>query len=84
MEIKSECPTCQHGVITELTPVEEAKIIKLLNGALKDTINNHGPITSNYVSSASKRMLGMLKNQVAMTIIANPVEKPGSKVDDDG
>lgn len=37
-----------------------------INGALKQTINSHGPITKQYISSATKRIYGALlvdKNQ---------------------
>jgi hypothetical protein len=32
-------------------------LIKKINGALKQTINAHGPITKEFISSASKRIL---------------------------
>jgi len=33
---------------------------KLINGALKQTINAHGPITKKHIGSATKRILGAL------------------------
>jgi hypothetical protein len=36
--------------------------LKRINGALKQTIHAHGPITLNYISSASKRIYGNLLN----------------------
>lgn len=34
---------------------------KLINGALKQTINAHGPITEKRIGSATKRILGALR-----------------------
>jgi hypothetical protein len=34
--------------------------IKKINGALRQTINAHGPITKEYITSASKRIYGSL------------------------
>lgn len=34
--------------------------IKKINGALKQSINAHGPITSQFINSASKRIYGSL------------------------
>ena len=34
--------------------------VKKINGALKQTINSHGPITAQYINSASKRIYGSL------------------------
>jgi hypothetical protein len=34
--------------------------IKRINGALKQTINAHGPITKDFIGSASKRIYGSL------------------------
>jgi hypothetical protein len=34
--------------------------IKKINGAVKQTINAHGPITTQYITSASKRIYGSL------------------------
>lgn len=58
-----------HDPIPELTDAEEKRLLKLINGALKDTINNHGPITKDYISSASKRIYGNMKHHVAHTFI---------------
>lgn len=40
---------------------EFSKLIKLINGALVASINDHGPITINNYSSTSKRILGQLQ-----------------------
>lgn len=34
--------------------------LKKINGGLKQSINAHGPITKNYIGSASKRIYGSL------------------------
>ena len=34
--------------------------VKKINGALKQCLNSHGPITKQYISSASKRIYGSL------------------------
>ena len=38
-----------------------------ISGALRQTINSHGPITLNYIGSATKRIYGML--------LSNPKDK---------
>jgi len=62
----------------QLTPEEEKKITNLINGGLKDTINVHGPITQDFVTSASKRVLGMLKGHTKIDVI-NPISTKKSK-----
>jgi len=34
-------------------------VLRKINGALKQTINTHGPITKNLIGSASKRIYGV-------------------------
>ena len=42
--------------------------IKKINGALKQCLNSHGPITKQYISSASKRIYGSLLLDEQLTI----------------
>ena len=39
---------------------EKSSTIRKINGALMQTINVHGPITKNFIGSASKRIYGNL------------------------
>lgn len=43
--------------------------LKKINGALRNTINVHGPITKFLISSASKRILGTLLENENKTLI---------------
>jgi hypothetical protein len=40
----------------------EAGFERAIAGALRDTIRTHGPITPEWVGSATKRILGNLRN----------------------
>jgi hypothetical protein len=44
--------------------------IRRINGALKQTINAHGPITKELIGSASKRIYGALLKEKNDTIIS--------------
>ena len=46
--------------------------IKKINGALKQAINAHGPITAQYINSASKRIYG--------SILADQNQRKKSKI----
>lgn len=37
---------------------------KLISGSLRSCIHSHGPITIDYIPSATKRVMGTLKNHV--------------------
>ncbi len=53
---------------------EKSLDIKRINGALKQTINAHGPITKDFIGSASKRIYGALlkeKNESFITKLLN-------------
>ncbi len=39
----------------------KSRLERSINGAIKNTIHSHGPITLNWISSASKRVIGTLK-----------------------
>lgn len=41
---------------------EHKKILKVVNGALKSSINAHGAITPYWIGSAGKRIMGALKS----------------------
>ena len=47
---------------TALEDDEHRKLLKVVNGALKSCIKAHGPITSYWIGSAGKRILGALKS----------------------
>lgn len=47
--------------ITKLKKVKQLET-KRISGALRQTINAHGPITLNYIGSATKRIYGVLLN----------------------
>lgn len=73
-EISSKKPNYEHiGEIiddyerTNLNIIRKLKvkrrfIANKVNGALKQTINAHGPITKNLIGSASKRIMGSLED----------------------
>jgi hypothetical protein len=42
--------------------IPEAQLNKIVCGALKSTINDHGPITKNMLGSAAKRVIGEIKS----------------------
>lgn len=44
-----------------LTPFDRATLERAVCGALKDTINAHGPITHATASSAAKRVISLVK-----------------------
>lgn len=46
----------------DLSDKEHKKLLKVVNGALKSCISAHGPITSAWIGSAGKRVLGALKS----------------------
>jgi hypothetical protein len=52
---------------------------KLINGALKQTINAHGPITKERIGSATKRILGALKRIKLTKDNINENPDPGLK-----
>lgn len=41
---------------------DKATFLPLINGALRSTIEAHGPITEDWIGSASKRIWGQFKN----------------------
>ena len=43
--------------------------VKKVNGALKQTINAHGPITKELIGSASKRIMGMVMLPTKKTLL---------------
>jgi hypothetical protein len=47
---------------TDLEDDEHRKLLKVVNGALKSCIKAHGPVTSFWIGSAGKRILGALKS----------------------
>lgn len=49
--------------------------IKRINGALKQTITAHGPITKNFIGSASKRIMGALLSDPNDTKIKRLINK---------
>tara|TARA_R110002050_G_scaffold131289_2_gene253064 strand:+ start:4159 stop:4527 length:369 start_codon:yes stop_codon:yes gene_type:complete len=73
-EISSKTPNYGHiGEIiddyerTNLNIIRKLKVkrrflVNKVNGALKQTINAHGPITKNLIGSASKRIMGSLED----------------------
>lgn len=42
--------------------VSRDRIIRLINGAIRSTIDKHGPITKEFVGSAAKRIYGAIQN----------------------
>jgi hypothetical protein len=45
--------------------IDRKRLERLLAGAMKSCIDAHGPIDRDHVSSASKRMIGLLKQNGA-------------------
>ena len=45
-----------------ISSAEHKKLLKVIMGALKSCISTHGPITSKWVGSAGKRVIGGLKS----------------------
>ncbi len=65
--------------LLEIEKLKRTKIItqKKIRGALKQTINAHGPITMKLVQSATKRIFGaFLNNNPTPPIPAEKVKKP--------
>jgi len=63
-----------------LATIEQLKKVKLvtttkINGALKNTINAHGPITKILIGSATKRIYGSLLEPPKLTIIQRILKK---------
>lgn len=45
----------------EIPLQQRARLERMINGALRDAINAHGPITEQNLSSTSKRVISMIK-----------------------
>lgn len=43
---------------------EEKRVIRIINGGLRDTIKHHGPIDPNLIGSASKRIYGEIRSKL--------------------
>lgn len=52
---------------------EHQRLLKVINGALKSAIHDHGPITKEMMGSASKRVVGALKSLEKSKIEQNGV-----------
>lgn len=67
----------------ETIDLNREKLTKLINGALKSTIDAHGPISNEFIISASKRIIGAILSgcnfedliPVKGKIRTNPLEK---------
>lgn len=46
--------------LTKAEQVELDRITRVVSGALKSTIDAHGPITEKFISSASKRLANQI------------------------
>jgi hypothetical protein len=57
----------------ELTNGERDRLLRRIGGALKSTIIAHGPITEQNISSAAKRVLGVLRSEPDGTIDQRPL-----------
>lgn len=55
-------------VLAPVIDIDDAKLEKIIAGALRSTINVHGPITKNLLSSAAKRVRGEVKAEVRRQI----------------
>jgi len=45
-------------------PFQPDALQRLVNGALKDCVSVHGPITKNLISSASRRVVGQIRGRI--------------------
>lgn len=45
--------------------MSDDKLHKLISGALKSTIDAHGPITLNSIGSAAKRIVGLISTEMS-------------------
>ena len=45
------------------SPVQEDELLRQINGALRNCINDHGPITREFIGSAGKRLLGHFRDR---------------------
>ena len=43
-------------------PTDSDALLRVVTGALRACINDHGPITAEHIGSAAKRIVGSLKN----------------------
>ena len=46
----------------DLSDKEHRQLLKVIHGALKSTIDAHGPIDGYWIGSAGKRIIGALKS----------------------
>lgn len=60
----------------------DTRLTKLVSGALKDTINVHGPVTKELLTSATKRIVGQLRHHVIL--VDEPTETEETDNDDTG
>jgi hypothetical protein len=50
--------------INQLNAIPQAHLSRIISGGLRDTINSHGPITKTKIGSATKRIVGNLKEKL--------------------
>ena len=53
----------------------EKRLNWAISGGLKHCINAHGPITKNFIPSASKRISGQIMGQFGKTFVQNAMQK---------
>lgn len=60
--------------------LDEKQLIKLVHGAIKETIRAHGPITTALIASAVRRVVGQLLGHIKQ-MSAKEVQDEGVKLE---
>jgi hypothetical protein len=60
--------------------LDEKQLTKLVHGAVKETIRAHGPITTNLIASAVRRVVGQLLGHIKQ-MSAKEIQDEGVKME---
>lgn len=60
--------------------LDDKQLTKLVHGAIKETIRAHGPITTNLIASAVRRVVGQLLGHIKQ-MSAKEVQDEGVKLE---
>lgn len=60
--------------------LDEKQLTKLVHGSIKETIHAHGPITTNLIASAVRRVVGQLLGHIKQ-MSAKEVQDAGVKLE---